>query len=276
MIWFRAAHAGGRPRVRFPPAVAAAAAAAAPRSLFTQRFARLRTTAAAAAAPLRRAAPRRPYPGAAPLPAVVSPGFSAPRRCAGSLSSLDTTFLQGTNSTYIEEMHRAWLEDPSSVHVSWRAYFSNLKKGASPQQAYQVIPGAVTPGFAPHAVHDGAVPSEDVLGHLKVALLVRAYQVRGHHLANLDPLGINVPAGLPAELTVEHYGFTEKDLSREFTLGPGMLPGFTEMGVTKMTLQEILRNLRDIYCILSSCLFARGTGTGGSIGTEYCHIPDKQ
>lgn len=178
------------------------------------------------------------------------------------------TFLHGNSASYMEEMYHSWKDDPASVHLSWQVYFKNLDNGLPSEKAYQappnLVPGAVSPGFAPHAVKGGLVPSEEVLDHLKVALLVRAYQVRGHHLAKLDPLGITSGAlhsGPPPELDVLHYGFTETDLSRSFTLGPGMLPGFQKSG-TKMTLREIVEHLNTIYC--------------GSIGIEYCHIPDRK
>lgn len=77
-------------------------------------------------------------------------------------------------------------------------------------------------------------------------LLVRAYQVRGHAIANLDPLGINSPEKTPSELTIEHYGWTEKDLDQEFELGAGILPRFKK-GIEKMTLREIIANCKKIY-----------------------------
>lgn len=57
----------------------------------------------------------------------------------------------------------------------------------------------------------------DVTNHLKVQLLVRAYQARGHHKAKIDPLGIRGEAeafgyNKPKELELDHYGFTERDL----------------------------------------------------------------
>jgi 2-oxoglutarate dehydrogenase E1 component len=82
---------------------------------------------------------------------------------------------------------------------------------------------------------------------LKVQLLVRAYQVRGHAIANLDPLGINSPEKTPSELTIEHYGWTEKDLDQEFELGAGILPRFKKGSTNKMTLREIIANCKKIY-----------------------------
>ncbi len=48
-------------------------------------------------------------------------------------------------------------------------------------------------------------------------MMVRAYRVRGHLMANLDPLGIEVGAYHP-ELDPISAGFTEKDLDREIFL----------------------------------------------------------
>lgn len=52
----------------------------------------------------------------------------------------------------------------------------------------------------------------------------------------------------PAELELSHYGFTERDLSKEFTLGPGILPHFAKDGINTMTLGEIIKTCKEIYC----------------------------
>lgn len=87
---------------------------------------------------------------------------------------------------------------------------------------------------------------------MKVQLLVRAYQVRGHHRATLDPLQIS-KADLdftPApELDIEYYGFTKSDMNREFFLGDGVLPRFRSDGKLKMKLSDIVGALKATYCI---------------------------
>ena len=111
-------------------------------------------------------------------------------------------------------------------------------------------------------------------------LLVRAYQVRGHHVAELDPLGI-LDADLqdfhPPELELSHYGFTERDLDKQITLGPGILPHFATEDRKTMSLGEIIKTLKRIYCRFSFmrllCLFERELG--GAVGIQYVHIPDK-
>lgn len=80
---------------------------------------------------------------------------------------------------------------------------------------------------------------------------MRAYQVRGHHLAELDPLGI-LDADLadvkPPELELSRYGFTERDLEKDITLGPGILPHFATEDRKSMKLREVISLCKRIYC----------------------------
>lgn len=170
-------------------------------------------------------------------------------------------------------MYMQWKRDPESVHVSWQVYFRNMEEGDMPvSQAFQppptIVPAPIggLPAFAtPGLGMDGQ--STEVMKHLKVQLLVRAYQARGHHKAKIDPLGIRGEAvqfgySKPKELELEHYNFSEKDLDEEFTLGPGILPKFKAEGREKMKLRDIIAACERIYC--------------GSYGIEYIHIPDRE
>jgi 2-oxoglutarate dehydrogenase E1 component len=87
---------------------------------------------------------------------------------------------------------------------------------------------------------------------MAVATLIRVYRVRGHLIADLDPLRWKEPRMHP-ELDPATYGLTIWDLDREFLTG-GLA------GREKMSLGEILRVLRDAYCRTS--------------GLEYMHIQD--
>lgn len=171
-------------------------------------------------------------------------------------------FANGTNAYYAEEMYRHWRQDPSSVHASWDAYFKGLDKGLG-ANAFQPPPRFLpAPADGAPALHpSGGAQLDD---HLKVQLLVRAYQVRGHHVAELDPLGI-LDADLqdvnPPELELSHYGFSERDLDKEITLGPGILPHFMTDDRKTMPLRDIIKTLKRIYC--------------GAVGIQYIHIPDK-
>ncbi|KAI9568385.1 thiamine diphosphate-binding protein [Boletus coccyginus] len=173
-------------------------------------------------------------------------------------------FANGTNAYYAEEMYRHWRQDPQSVHASWAAYFSGMEHGMPSARAFQPPPGLIAPPAdgAP-ALH--AVGGAELDDHLKVQLLVRAYQVRGHHVAELDPLGI-LDADLadlhPLELELSRYGFTERDLDKQIALGPGILPHFATEDRKSMSLRDIIKTLKRIYC--------------GAVGIQYVHIPDKE
>ncbi|BFZ53970.1 2-oxoglutarate dehydrogenase E1 component [Savitreella phatthalungensis] len=176
------------------------------------------------------------------------------------------SFLQSNSANYIDEMYAAWKQDPSSVHVSWQVYFKNMDNGIAPSQAFQPPPTIVpTPSGGIPSIVPGAglAPGTDVSNHLKVQLLVRAYQVRGHLKANIDPLNIVDSAKKGArELDLSHYDFTEADMDKEFALGPGILPRFATEGREKMKLRDIIAACEKIYC--------------GSYGAEYIHIPDRE
>uniref|UniRef100_A0A915CDW9 2-oxoglutarate dehydrogenase, mitochondrial n=1 Tax=Parascaris univalens TaxID=6257 RepID=A0A915CDW9_PARUN len=176
-------------------------------------------------------------------------------------------FMNGTSSVYIEQMYDQWRIDPSSVHPSWAAYFQNVEKGLAPGQAYQppptLVSSTVTSPVAIGAAVGAVAPSagtsiKDITDHLKVQLLIRSYQTRGHNIADLDPLGINSAAlddTIPPELDPQFYGLTEQDMDREF-----ILPMSTFIGGDKpsLTLREIISRLKQIYC----------THTG----VEYMHL----
>jgi 2-oxoglutarate dehydrogenase E1 component len=87
---------------------------------------------------------------------------------------------------------------------------------------------------------------------MQIATLIRVHRVRGHLIADLDPLRWREPR-MPRELDPATYGLTLWDLDREFlTGGVG--------GVDRSTLGELLGVLRDAYC--------------RTIGIEYMHIQD--
>ena len=112
-------------------------------------------------------------------------------------------------------------------------------------------------------------------------LLVRAYQVRGHHVAELDPLGI-LDADLadvrPPELEISRYGFTDRDMDKDISLGPGILPHFATEDRKSMKLGEIIKLLKRIYCESPLGRQSRSLMAvlGGAVGIQYVHIPFKE
>ncbi|XP_014295484.1 2-oxoglutarate dehydrogenase complex component E1 isoform X6 [Microplitis demolitor] len=169
-------------------------------------------------------------------------------------------FLNGSSSSYVEEMYNAWLQDPSSVHVSWDSFFRNSTAGAAPGFAYQAPPslapsynqvplGSLLPALGGSS-QIGQVPVNEKIidDHLAVQAIIRSYQIRGHHIAKLDPLGIN-SADLddkhPQELLYSYYSFEETDMDRVFKL-----PSTTFIGGKdkSLPLREILKRLETAYC----------------------------
>ncbi|HST54208.1 MAG TPA: multifunctional oxoglutarate decarboxylase/oxoglutarate dehydrogenase thiamine pyrophosphate-binding subunit/dihydrolipoyllysine-residue succinyltransferase subunit [Pyrinomonadaceae bacterium] len=95
---------------------------------------------------------------------------------------------------------------------------------------------------------------EEVEKQARVLELINAYRVRGHLIADIDPLNA-LPVQYHPELDIETYGLTIWDLDREFITG-GL------GGKHSATLREILDILRRAYC--------------GKVGSEYRHIQSKE
>lgn len=184
-------------------------------------------------------------------------------RLFSSLWAEQEGFLSGNSANYIDEMWKSWREDPKAVHASWAAFFSGLANGLAPSEAFVLPPNLGE--SRPSTATSGAINEKDVLDHLKVQGLVRAYRVRGHLAANLDPLSIikgeETASNVAPELNPLFYGFTEADMDRLFYLGEGVLPNFLHER-KQMTLRKILSSLRKVYC--------------QKIGYEYMHIPDRE
>ncbi|XP_005882933.1 PREDICTED: 2-oxoglutarate dehydrogenase, mitochondrial isoform X2 [Myotis brandtii] len=178
-------------------------------------------------------------------------------------------FLSGTSSNYVEEMYYAWLENPKSVHKSWDIFFRNTNAGAPPGTAYQ-SPLPLSMGALSAAARAqplvGTQTNVDKLveDHLAVQSLIRAYQVRGHHIAKLDPLGISCVNFDDAPVTVSSnvglagfqerlrvltvggfYGLDESDLDKVFQLPTTTFIGGQE---SALPLREIIRRLENAYC----------------------------
>lgn len=105
---------------------------------------------------------------------------------------------------------------------------------------------------------------------LGLSYLINAYQVRGHELANLDPLGLHGYRSRepPAELDYKHHGFTDADLDRPLNLlgkTSGGNAGFLDIlgsGKVNSTLRQVVANLQKTYC--------------SSLGVEYMHMGSRE
>ncbi|KAL3629978.1 hypothetical protein CASFOL_026290 [Castilleja foliolosa] len=165
---------------------------------------------------------------------------SAPVPRPVPLSRLTDSFLDGTSSVYLEELQRAWEQDPNSVDESWDNFFRNF-----------VGQSSTSPGISGQTIQES----------MRLLLLVRAYQVYGHTKAKLDPLGLE-QRPIPDDLDPALYGFSEADFDREFFVGVWSMAGFLSENRPVQTLRAILKRLEQSYC--------------GSIGYEYMHIADRE
>jgi 2-oxoglutarate dehydrogenase E1 component len=162
--------------------------------------------------------------------------------------------LQGANATYVEWLYEQFLAEPGSVPPEWRRYFSTLAPDGG-EVAHGPIVQAVARRVRQRAPETGAAPAGDAPAIEKqaaVSRLIQVYSLRGHQIADLDPLGLwERPA--PAVLSFDFLGLDEADLTREFSTG-----GLAGTGHTRMKLQDILSLLKRIYC--------------GKLAAEFAHI----
>ena len=80
--------------------------------------------------------------------------------------------------------------------------------------------------------------------------MVRAYRVRGHLFAQIDPLGLP-PKGNVADLEPGYFGLKDADLDRTVS-------GITIQGPDSLTLRQVLERMHNTYC--------------RSVGVQYMHI----
>ncbi|HUL81142.1 MAG TPA: 2-oxoglutarate dehydrogenase E1 component, partial [Gammaproteobacteria bacterium] len=167
----------------------------------------------------------------------------------------DSTPLQGANATYVEWLYEQYLAEPGSVPVEWRQYFSSLG-GAGAEIPHRPIVQAVgrrlQSGAAPAAAGTARTDAAASEKQAAVSRLIQVYSLRGHQIADLDPLGL-WERPVPAVLSFDFLGLDDADLAREFYTG-----GLAGTGEQRMKLQDILALLKQIYC--------------GKLAAEFAHI----
>lgn len=185
-------------------------------------------------------------------------------------SELADDFIAGASASYIEGLEEAWREDEHRVHPSWGSFLRLMEEGMSGSEIAKEFSKAVTPveerdlgerHVPAQAASEVQQTSEQTIQEsMRLLLLVRAYQVNGHRLANLDPLGLHTEPA-PVDLDPALYGFQEDDFDREFFIGTWNMSGFLSDQRPRKTLRSILERLQEAYC--------------GNIGYEYMHIPNR-
>ena len=194
-----------------------------------------------------------------------------------------TSFLYGGNAAYIEDLYARYEVDPNSVDAEWQVFFRSLK-----DERAEVIKNSTGPSWKrPNLVHAGGemiaaltsdwseveksvgdkikskaqsrgveISAADVQqatrDSIHALMLIRAYRIRGHFHAKLDPLGLE-PEKSEEELDPRSYGFTDADMDRKIFLDK-------VLGLEFATVREMLAILRRTYC--------------QTLGVEFMHISD--
>ena len=205
-------------------------------------------------------------------------------RQALNKSFAQSSFLHGLNAAYIEELHARYQENPGSVDDQWRNFFaavqddpqSVLDSARGPSWArddwppvgngeevaaidgdWRALEKHYAGRIAGFAQAGGVEASPAATLHatqdsIRALMMIRAYRVRGHLAADLDPLGLEKRANHP-ELQPETYGFTGADYDRPIFLDK-------VLGLQMGTIRQIIAILEKTYC--------------GHIGVEFMHISD--
>ncbi len=195
-----------------------------------------------------------------------------------------TSFLYGSNAPYIEDLYARYEADPKSVDAEWQSFFASLKDNAadvakSARGASWKKPAFIERNDTLSALDGQWAEAEKKIGEkvrakaetagvalaasdvqqatrdsIHALMLIRAYRIRGHFHANLDPLGLD-PRKDDEELDPRSYGFTEADYDRKIFLD-------YVLGLEFATMREIVAILQRTYC--------------QTFGVEFMHISNPQ
>jgi 2-oxoglutarate dehydrogenase E1 component len=199
-----------------------------------------------------------------------------------------SSFLQGANADYIDRMHARFATDPASVDAAWAEFFRALGDDPAEAQRQAAGPSWARADWPPSPTDDltaaltgewPAPPAQEaraagekiraaaadkgvsitdaqvqraVLDSLRALMIIRAYRIRGHLVADLDPLGMRDTA-LHPELDPASYGFAEADMDRPIFID-------NVLGLQVASLRQILDILRRTYC--------------GTFALQFMHISD--
>ncbi|MEO6300877.1 MAG: 2-oxoglutarate dehydrogenase E1 component, partial [Paracoccaceae bacterium] len=199
-----------------------------------------------------------------------------------------SSFLQGANADYIDQLAARYAADPAAVDAQWAAFFAATGDSAADSRRAAAGPSWARPDWPPQPTDDltaamtgewptapnakgaaqkltekaadkGISLSQEqiqraVLDSVRAIMIIRAYRIRGHLAADLDPLGM-IDRGNHPELDPASYGFTEADLDR---------PIFIDkvLGLDIASMRQIVEIVKRTYC--------------GTFALQYMHISDPE
>ncbi|WP_170385783.1 2-oxoglutarate dehydrogenase E1 component [Ruegeria atlantica] len=198
-----------------------------------------------------------------------------------------SSFMQGHNAEYLEQLYAQYTKNPGAVDAAWAEFFKAMgdaspdvqKEAEGPSWARTDWPpmpaddltGALTGEWAEidakaagkkikeKAADKGVQVSEDqikraVLDSLRALMLIRAYRIRGHLAADLDPLGMRAASTHP-ELDPKTYGFTDADMDRPIFID-------NVLGLQMASMRQIVEIVKRTYC--------------GTFALQYMHISNPE
>jgi 2-oxoglutarate dehydrogenase E1 component len=196
-----------------------------------------------------------------------------------------SSFLDGANADYVEQLAARHAEDPGSVDPGWAAFFKALGEAELATKQAAQGPSWARTDWPPMPVDDltaaltgewpqakpvaekiaakaqatGAGITEDqlrraVLDSVRALMIIRAHRIRGHLAADLDPLKITPSAPQP-ELDPASYGFTEADMDRPIFID-------NVLGLEHASMRQIIDIVKRTYC--------------GTFALQFMHISDPE
>ena len=198
-----------------------------------------------------------------------------------------SSFMQGHNAEYLEQLYARYTKNPNAVDAAWVEFFKTMgdttpnvqKEADGPSWARSDWPpvpaddltGALTGEWAEidakaagkkikdKAEAKGVEVSDDqikraVLDSLRALMLIRAYRIRGHLAADLDPLGMRTASTHP-ELDPKTYGFADTDMDRPIFID-------NVLGLQVASMRQIVEIVKRTYC--------------GTFALQYMHISNPE
>ncbi|NUB44363.1 2-oxoglutarate dehydrogenase E1 component [Fertoebacter nigrum] len=199
-------------------------------------------------------------------------------------------FMDGGNADYIDQLQARYAADPASVDAGWAEFFRALgdseldaKKQAQgpswaradwPPQPADDLTSALTGEWpaapareakaagakiAAKAAEAGVALTDTqiqraVLDSIRALMIIRAYRIRGHLAADLDPLGMRDQGNHP-ELDPKSYGFSDADMDRPIFID-------NVLGLQVASMRQIVEIVKRTYC--------------GTFALQYMHISDPE
>ncbi|MBO9450952.1 2-oxoglutarate dehydrogenase E1 component [Tropicibacter sp. R16_0] len=198
-----------------------------------------------------------------------------------------SSFMQGHNAEYLEQLYAQYANDPNAVDAAWAEFFRQMGDTELDVKAEAAGPSWARPDWPPmpdgevmgaltgewpagdaqaagkkikdKAASAGVEVSDDqikraVLDSIRALMIIRAYRIRGHLVADLDPLGMR--AGTPhPELDPKTYGFTDADMDRPIFID-------NVLGLQVASMRQIVEIVKRTYC--------------GTFALQYMHISNPE